>query len=104
MYSIGMQPAPTRGSSDAENIAWCLANRCALVTIDRGRKDPEIKHLLARYPNLSCILVSKSLVMPELLYAWVRHYRNFESQVERCLTSSGCYRKRLAREGGLKLF
>lgn len=104
MYAIGTDPAPSLASSDADNIAWCLANRCALVTLDRGKKDPEIKDLLARYTNLSCILVSKGLVMPDLLYHWVRHHRHFEEEVERCFERGGCYRRRLAREGGIKNF
>lgn len=94
--------APPRQSSDATNVAWCLENRSALVTIDRGRKNPEIKELLAHYTNLSLVLVHSGFAPIELLYAFVKKHELLEREVERCFSRGGCYRVRLKRGGGLE--
>jgi hypothetical protein len=102
IYAIGDGTAPPRRSSDADNVAWCLANRCALVTIDRGKKNREIKELLARHTNLSLVLVDRRLPPIDLLYAFVRRHQAMEAQVERCFAHGGCYRVRLNRRGGIE--
>jgi hypothetical protein len=102
MYAIGDGTAPPRRSSDADNVAWCLANDCALVTIDRGRKNREIRQLLARHTSLSLVLVDRRMGPTDLLYAFVRHHRTMEAEVERCFRQGGSYRRRLRRGGGLE--
>jgi hypothetical protein len=102
MSAVGLGTAPPRRSSDADNVAWCLANRAALVTIDRGKKNREIKDLLARYTNLSLVLIDRRIAPLDLLYAFVRRHRAMEAEVERCFARGGCYRVRLKREGGLE--
>jgi hypothetical protein len=102
MYAIGDGTAPPRGSSDATNVAWCLEYVCALVTIDRGRKNPEIRDLLARYPNLSLVLVDRRLTPIALLYSFVRRHAAMEAEVERCFNRGGHYRVRLKRGGGFE--
>lgn len=100
-YAVGDSSAPSRGSSDAENVAWCLANQCALVTTDRGRKNPEIKLLLAS-TKLSLVLVSSKLTTRALLYKFVKHHLTMEAAIDKCLASGGTYRVRIKREGGLE--
>jgi hypothetical protein len=102
VYAIGDGIAPARQSSDATNVAWCLANRSALVTVDRGRKNPEIKELLARYSNLSLVLVDRRFTPIELLYAFVKKHEAMEREVERCFSQGGRYRVRLKRGGGIE--
>ena len=99
-YAIGDGVAPPRRSSDADNVAWCLANRCALVTHDRGKKNREIKDLLAKYTNLSLVLIDRRLSPLELLYAFVRRHEAMEAEVGRCFAAGGCYRVRVKRQGG----
>lgn len=72
-----------------------------MVTIDRGKKNREIRELLARYTNLSMILVDKRITPTALLYAFVKHHQTMEAAVERCFVQGGCYRRRLKRGGGL---
>ena len=100
--AVGLDLALPLGSSDAANVAWCLANRAALVTIDRGMKNREIRDLLAQYTNLSFVLVDRRIAPIELLYAFVRRHKAMENEVERCFERGGCYRVRLKREGGVE--
>jgi hypothetical protein len=72
------------------------------VTIDRGKKNREIKDLLAKHTNLSLVLVDKRLTPIELLYAFVRRHEVMEAEVERCFSHGGCYRVRLKKQGGLE--
>src|SRR5205085_1055913 len=65
-YAVGNDPAPPQRSSDATNVAWCLENECALVSIDRGNKDREIRDLLAAHTNLSLVLVDRRIGPREL--------------------------------------
>jgi hypothetical protein len=102
LYAIGLGAAPPRGSSDADNVAWCLANRAALVTSDRGKKNREMTDLLARHTNLSLVLVDRRMQPVELLYTFVRRHKAFEAEVERRFNHGGCYRVRLNRQGGIK--
>jgi Domain of unknown function (DUF5615) len=102
MHAIGDGRAPDRRSSDADNVAWCLENECALVTVDRGKKNPEIKILLARHTNLSLILVPRKMGPRELLYTFVRHHKTMEEEVARAFREGGAYRRRIKREGRLE--
>lgn len=102
LYAIGVGSAPPRGSSDADNVAWCLANDAALVTIDRGKKNREVTDLLARHTNLNLVLVDRRIHPRELLYAFVRRHKAFEAEVDRRLRQGGCFRVRLNRRGGTK--
>jgi hypothetical protein len=100
--AIGDGVAPPRGSSDADNVAWCLDHGYALVTIDRGRKNREITDLLTRHTNLSLIHVDRRLSTRDLLYAFVRRHQGMETGIDRCLNQGGSYRRRLGRGGGLE--
>jgi hypothetical protein len=102
--AVGGPLAPPLGSSDADNVAWCLANRAALVTIDRGKKNREIRDLLAQYTNLSLVLVDRRISPTNLLYVFVRRHQAMEAEVERCFERGGCYRVRLKRNGGFERF
>ena len=46
-WAVGEPGAPHRGSSDADNAAWCSARGAVLVTSDRGRKNRAILSALA---------------------------------------------------------
>jgi predicted nuclease of predicted toxin-antitoxin system len=48
-YAIGDVNAPSRSSTDEENIRWCSETGRVLVTNDRGRRDRVILSLLNQH-------------------------------------------------------
>jgi len=59
--AVGLPGAPVTGSGDENNCQWCKGNGDAvLVTNDRGKKDREIRHLLAQH-RVDAIFVFKNL-------------------------------------------
>lgn len=47
--AVGMPDAPSKGSGDEINCAWCAERDAVLVTHDRGRKDKTILNALAEH-------------------------------------------------------
>ena len=58
------------------------------MTIDRGRKNREMKDLLAPHTNLSLVLTPRDLAPLDLLSALVKHHKTMEAKVERCSSTA----------------
>jgi hypothetical protein len=58
--AVGQPQAPSRGSGDDVNCAWCQTNSAVLVTNDRGKKDKQIHDLLAQH-HVHAIFVHNDL-------------------------------------------
>ena len=63
MQAVGDGIAPPRGSTDAENVAWCLANDYALVRRSPSKKNREMTELLARHADLNLVLVDRRITL-----------------------------------------
>jgi hypothetical protein len=59
-WAIGEDGAPARGAADEVNCQWCKREGAALVTNDRGKKDPTIFDSIAQH-HVHAIFVHNDL-------------------------------------------
>jgi uncharacterized protein with PIN domain len=100
-YVIGDAPAPNRGSTDGDNVAWCVARGAMLVTADRGRRNREMLDLLSRHP-VHVLLVHTGVTQRAFMRAFVRHCDGLEDAIDRRNLQGRVVRHRLRREGGIE--
>lgn len=67
-------PARHAGASDAEVVAWCLANDAVLVTADRGRGSPEMIELLRKHQVPVVIVKPPGCTARELVGALMKRW------------------------------
>jgi hypothetical protein len=100
---VGDEGAPTLGSSDAEIVPWCAKNGAVLVTLDHGRKSPEILKML-RTSGASALFLDPRMRMRDHLRILVCRYDDLCRKIEKDWTESKPFRARVAKRGGIRKY
>lgn len=99
-HAVGDDGAPTKGSSDQDNVKWCATHGAILVTNDRGRKDRTIVDHLATH-HVHALFILKDLRTADAHHL-ARALLAAEAALDdRASRSKGLIRARLRPNGGL---
>lgn len=98
-HAVGHPGAPPRGSSDADNCAWCGTRSAVLVTNDRGKSDKTIFDHLAQH-QVHAIFVHNDLRFADE-HVLARALLAAEARID-LIAAKRLLRHRLRTGGGLE--
>lgn len=82
VHAVGDPGAPPRESTDEQVVQWCIDRRAVLITLDRGRKNPEMLALI-RARNVRVILAPRGTAARDVVRLFANRHDRIEDDARR---------------------